>query len=339
MIRHTAPARVGMLGNPSDGYGGRTLSFAVSRFEAAVELEAADRLEIVANPDDEPSWGSVGELMERVDRHGYGTGPQLLAAAVRTFADVARSMDYRGFDQHTFKLSYETSIPRQVGLGGSSALVVATLKALCEFTGVEIPLPVLPSIALRVETEQLGINAGLQDRVIQSYGGLVAMNFGEMATDARFGVSHGEYRSVDPANLPPLFLAYRTLAAEPSNDYHRILRRRFDDGDGAIREPLRSLAALVVEGEAALRWGNSERLGELMAENMRLRKLLGPISKAQLELTEAAEECEAPATFAGSGGAIVGVYDGEDQLRLITGRMAAIDAVTVPINQPLADDD
>lgn len=320
-----------MLGNPSDGYGGRTLSLAVSQFEAAVELEPADRLEIIANPDDEPSWGSVGQLMEQVDRHGYGTGPQLLAATVRTFADVARSLDYRGFDQHAFQLRYETTIPRQVGLGGSSALVVAALKALCEFTSIEIPIEVLPSVALRVETEQLGINAGLQDRVVQSYGGLVAMNFGDMSTDARFGVSHGEYRSVAEENLPPLFLAYRTLAAEPSNDYHRVLRQRFDAGDGAIRETLRSLAALVVEGEAALRWGNGERLGVLIAQNMELRKLLGPIPKAQLELVEAAEECEAPATFAGSGGAVVGVYTDDDQLRLITGRMAAIDAVTVSL--------
>jgi glucuronokinase len=335
MIGHAAPARVGLLGNPSDGYGGRTLSLAVDQFEATVELEPADRLEIVANLDDQPVWGSVGELMDRADRHGYGTGPQLLAATVRTFADVARSVDYQGFAQHTFRLSYDTSIPRQVGLGGSSALVVAALKALCDFTGIEIPQPVLPSVALRVETEQLGINAGLQDRVIQSYGGLVSMNFGDMATDARFGVSHGEYRTLDPQQLPQLFLAYSTLAAEPSNDYHRVLRQRFDAGDGAIRETLRSLAALVVEGEAALRWGNGGRIGELMAENMRLRKLLGPIPDAQLALVEAAEECDAPATFAGSGGAVVGVYDDDEQLRLLTGRMAAIDAITVPITAPI----
>ncbi|MCL4140619.1 UNVERIFIED_CONTAM: hypothetical protein GTU68_037756 [Idotea baltica] len=323
-----------MLGNPSDGYGGRTLSLAVSQFQASVELEPCERLEIVANTDDEPSWATVGELAERVDRHGYGTGPQLLAATIRTFADVARSLEHPGFDRQAFRLSYQTSIPRQVGLGGSSALVVATLKSLCELTGLEIPLHVLPSIALRVETEQLGINAGLQDRVVQSYGGLVSMNFGEMNTDARFGVSHGVYRQADPASLPQLFLAYRTLAAEPSNDYHRILRQRFDAGEGVIRETLRSLASLVVEGEAALRWGNNERFAELLAENMRLRKLLGPIPAVQLELVEAAERCDASATFAGSGGAVVGVYDDDDHLRLITGSMAAIDAQTVPIERP-----
>lgn len=301
------------------------------RFEARVTVEPADRLEIMATEADEPRWASVGDLVDRVDRHGYGTGPQLLAATIRTFADVALSLEYRGFDRHAFRLTYSTSIPRQVGLGGSSALVVATLKSLTELTGIEIPLNVLPSIALRVETEQLGISAGLQDRVVQSYGGLVAMNFGEMATDARFGVAYGDYRPIDTVNLPSLFLAYREQAAEPSDGYHRVLRRRFDEGDGAVRETLRSLAALVVEGEAALRWDNRERFGELMAENMRLRRLLGPIPEAQLELVEAAEDCDCPATFAGSGGAVVGAYTDPEQLRKLTARLSSVDAVTIPL--------
>ena len=301
-------------------------------FAAAVELEASDRLEIVATDDDLPVWSDVADLVDRVDRHGYGTGPQLLAATVRTFADVAASLQHPGVSRLGFRLGYQTSIPRQVGLGGSSALVVATLKALCELTELDIPAEVLPSIALRVETEQLGITAGLQDRVVQSYGGLVAMNFGEMQTDARFGVSHGEYRSHELDNLPPLFLAFREQAAEPSDGYHRILRRRYDEGDGAIRETLRSLAALVVEGEAALRWGNSERFGELVAENMRLRKLLGPIPDSQLELVEAANSLDLPATFAGSGGAVVGVYEDEEQLVTLGGLMAEFDGVVQSIN-------
>lgn len=331
LITATAPARVGILGNPSDGYGGRTLSLAVPQFEAVVELEPAERLEIVANDDDLPSWTSVGDLVERVDRQGYGTGPQLLAATIRTFADVARSLEHPGFVNEGFRLQYRTNIPRQVGLGGSSALVVATLKALSELTGIEIPLPVLPSVALRVETEQLGITAGLQDRVIQSYGGLVAMNFGDMTTDARFGVAHGDYRSHDVEHLPPLFLVYRERAAEPSDGYHRLLRRRFDEGDVGIRETMRALAALVVEGEAALRWKDSDRLGSLIAENMRLRRLLGKITDSQLELIEAADSLDLPATFAGSGGAIVGAYQDEDQLAVLGGLMATLDAVVVPL--------
>ncbi|MEM7322415.1 MAG: GHMP kinase [Actinomycetota bacterium] len=332
MISVTVPARVGILGNPSDGYGGRTLSLALPRFGATVTLEAADRLEIVENEEDRPVWSSVGELVDRIDRQGYGTGPQLLAAAVRTFADVAHSVEHRGFPGQTFRLGYSTTIPRQVGLGGSSALVIATLRALGQETGLELPPEVLPSIALRAETEQLGITAGLQDRVIQTYGGLVSMNFGEMTTDARFGVSHGEYRGLDPAGLPPLFLAYRERSAEPSGTYHRTLRDRFDRGDGVVREGLKALAGLVVEGEAAVRWGSGERLAELIDRNMGIRRTLAPIPESQLDLVDAVGDLGFSATFAGSGGAIVGVHAGPDDLDLLTGALAARDATVVPIS-------
>ena len=35
-VRHTCPARVGLLGNPSDGYNGQTISFLVDKFAAEV---------------------------------------------------------------------------------------------------------------------------------------------------------------------------------------------------------------------------------------------------------------------------------------------------------------
>ena len=62
-------------------------------------------------------------------------------------------------------------------MAGSSAIIVATLRCLMEFYGVEIPRQVPPSLVLSVETEELGIAAGLQDRVVQVYEGLVYMDF------------------------------------------------------------------------------------------------------------------------------------------------------------------
>ncbi len=312
MIESSAPARVGLLGNPSDGYGGRTLGLAVPAFSATVILTEGHGIGVHPNDDDRSQWRSSADLADRIDRFGYGTGPQLLAAAIRTFIDVARSLDRQAPDG--FELRYSSTIPRQVGLGGSSALVVATMRCLSEFSGIEIPDPILASLALRAETEQLGIAAGLQDRVVQSLGGLVAMDFGHLDTDARFGVSFGRYESLDPARLPPLFLAYRTEAAEPSGTYHRQLRARFDAGDGLVRTTMRELAALVTEGRAALAWHDHRRFAELVGRNMELRRALGPLPEAQLALVDLAAELDAPATFAGSGGAVVGVARDDEQL-------------------------
>jgi len=326
------PARVGLLGNPSDGYGGRTMAFAVDAFSATVVLSPIEGsgIEIMAGADDLPTWASVEDLVDRVDRFGYGTGTQLLAAAVRTFVDVCDSVEHPR--PSGFRLSYHSSIPRQVGMAGSSALVVAAMRCLAEFTELEIPQYVLPSIALRVETEQLGITAGLQDRVVQTFGGLVSMDFGSMDVDGRFGVSHGAYQQEDAASLPPLFLAYREMAAEPSGNYHAVLRARFEAGDGVVRDTMRALAGVVVEGRAALRWKADDRFGELIGENMRLRRRLGPLPESQLQLVDLAGALDAPSTFTGSGGAVVGVYQDAAHLEALRAAYATIDAACLPIN-------
>jgi glucuronokinase len=326
-----------MLGNPSDGYGGRTLALAVPQFEATVELEPADRIEILGRGDDAPIWRSLDDMVGFVDRYGYCTGSQLLAATVRTFVAVAESVDCDLASG--FRLSYETAIPRQVGLGGSSALVVAALRCLSRHFGLDIPLPVLPSVALRAETTQLGITAGLQDRVVQTYGGLVAMDFGDMQIDTRFGVSHGIYERLDASRLPPLFLAYRTGAAQPSATYHQHLRIRYESGDQVVRELLRELAALVLEGRAALRWGDPARFGSLIGKNMALRRSLGPLPECQVELVDLAEAIGATATFAGSGGAIVGTYDGDDHFEALADAFADIGTDLVRLDTRHAGDE
>ena len=64
----------------------------------------------------------------------------------------------------------------QTGFSGSSAIVCAALSCLLDFYEVRhlIKVEVRPNLVLAAEKE-LGIVAGLQDRVAQVYGGLVHM--------------------------------------------------------------------------------------------------------------------------------------------------------------------
>lgn len=320
------------------------MALAVPQFAATVNLEPAPRLEIVAAAADEPEWASVSELIARVDREGYGTGTQLLTATIRTFANVIsaqvdKGLARPGFPDETFRLTYGTTIPRQVGLAGSSALVVAALQCLAHYTDIDIPDEILPSIALAVETEQLGLTGGLQDRVVQTYGGLVAMDFGEMTTDARFGVAHGDYQRVESQHLPPLFLAYRPAAAKPSDQFHRVLRQRFEAGDSTVRDLLHHLAALALEGQAALRWKDPDRFASLIGDNMRLRRQLGTVPESHLELVDVADALDAPASFAGSGGAVVGAYADDEHYERLVGAMEAIGARILKIGPDAGDDE
>ena len=116
-----------------------------------------------------------------------------------------------------------------VGLAGSSALIVATLKALMEFYSIEIDRKVLPSIALQVESVELNIGGGLQDRVIQFYEGLVAMDFAN--AEVVDGYSCGRYQELSTELLPPLYLAYSDTGGEPTEVFHNCLLYTSDAAD------------------------------------------------------------------------------------------------------------
>src|SRR4029453_18100806 len=102
-----------------------------------------------------------------------------------------------------FTVSYQSDIPRLVGLSGSSAIVTAMMRALMQFYGVEIPRHWLPTLILSVEKEELGIAAGLQDRVIQVDEGIVYMDFERKVMESR---GYGIYEPLQPLKLPPLYV-------------------------------------------------------------------------------------------------------------------------------------
>lgn len=76
--------------------------------------------------------------------------------------------------RHNFKLL--CFLIFQTGLSGSSAIVCAALNCLLDFYKVShlIKVEVRPNLVLNAEKE-IGIVAGLQDRVAQVFGGLVYM--------------------------------------------------------------------------------------------------------------------------------------------------------------------
>jgi glucuronokinase len=175
IIRTKAYARAGLIGNPSDGYFGKTISFILKNFSARVTLYESPRLVILPQKSDRLEFRDFGELIDDVRLHGYYGGVRLIKAAIKRFGDycarIGRAMD------KNFSIGYETDIPVRVGLAGSSAIITATLRALMEFFGVGIPKPELPGLILSVELDELKIGAGLQDRVIQVYEGVVFMDF------------------------------------------------------------------------------------------------------------------------------------------------------------------
>jgi glucuronokinase len=257
-VTGSAPARAALAGNPSDGYGGAVLAVTLAGWSACVELEPATRLRV-----EPPS--------------------ELIAAAVRRF----------GGDERV-AVRWSSSIPREVGLAGSSAIVTATLRALTVLHGVELAPDELAEHALAVEVEELGIAAGLQDRVAQAYGGLLLMDFGA-----------GRYERLATALLPPLLIVHRVGSGQPSGRVHGDLRERHRRGERDVHAAMETLAEHARRASAALAAGDGAAFRECMSASLVQRRAIMALDPAQVALAEQARALGAGVNYAGSGGALV----------------------------------
>ena len=90
IIRKRAYARAGLIGNPSDGYNGKTISIIVRNFRAKVVLYEWDTLDIVLAKNDRARFQSVFDLAKDVRLHGYYGGIRLIKATIKHFVDYCQ---------------------------------------------------------------------------------------------------------------------------------------------------------------------------------------------------------------------------------------------------------
>ncbi len=325
LIKTHAFARAGLLGNPSDGFGGKTISCIIRNWAAEVTLRPAEGSSMRIDPGDDEDliYNSLTDFVAEVERHGYYGGVRILKAAIKRFCRYVWPQG--GIPPRGFEIEYRSTIPRQLGLGGSSALVIATLRALAQFFQVDLPSEWMPSLALSVETKELKIPAGLQDRVVQCHEGLVYMDFSPAASQRDGELTRGTYQSLDPELLPPLYLAFTDSESEPTEVVHGNLRQRFDEGDAAVRAAMERFAEIAQAGRAAVEREDTGELHRLMNENFDLRRSICPIHPHHLRMIEAARSLGLSAKFCGSGGAIVGILTDDRLWMPLVDAMHAID--------------
>jgi glucuronokinase len=277
MASGSAFARAALAGNPSDGYGGAVLAVCVP--ELAARAEAA------------PAAGGL-----------LSDPPSALVDAT-----IAR------FGRGSCAVRWTTTVPREVGLGGSSAIITATVRALCSLHGHTLAPDELAEMVLAVEVEDLGIAAGPQDRYAQAHQGLVLMDF----AGARPRVER-----LDPARLPPLYLAWRSGAAEASHAVHGGLRKRGDEP--RVRAGMQRLAGHAHAAAQALHDGDHGAFARALDASFDERAALVDLDPRHAAMVHAARAAGASANFAGSGGAIVGTLP-RDGLAFLARALRALD--------------
>jgi galactokinase/mevalonate kinase-like predicted kinase len=201
-----------------------------------------------------------------------------------------------------FKAEVNTTIPYRVGLSGSSAIETAFMLTLMAYHNIpmnNISARELAELVLKVEAEELGIVAGLQDRLPQAYGCMLYMDFA--------------YTELNAENFPLLWVAHAP-SGEDSGKTHSGIAERWQQQDSEMIEIIQHLADCANEAPQAIDSGDSTVFASLIDTNFDLRlELFGEEALGEtLDAVKLARSLGSCAKQCGSGGSIFGIIPNSD---------------------------
>jgi len=320
--------RAAVIGNPSDGYFGKTIAFVFSNFTAKVQLYQTPQLEIIPQRLDITRYDNMQSLVEDINFAGYYGGMRLIKGMVKVFYEYCEKNNIQ-LASKNFTIQYKSNIPLRLGLAGSSAILTACLKAICLFYEVYIAPAVFANLVLSVENNELGISAGLQDRVAQAFEKPVFMNFDKKIMEKQ---GYGDYSILNIEHFPALYIAFRKNLSEGTEVLHNNLKARFEIGEKKVLQAMKRWGQITEEFKEALLHNDKKAMHELINENFDLRKELVPISSGNIEMVDLARSAGASAKFTGSGGAIIGTYENEQMYSKLKDLMSNHDIEVIKPN-------
>jgi galactokinase/mevalonate kinase-like predicted kinase len=299
-------------------YGGAVISCSVE-MRACVTLTPASCLEL-------ETGGEVRQIRSRDDLRPQGDR-----------FDVARALlDYMRLPPLACRVSYESNIPMRSGMAGSTALVVAMLKALTTWQGERVHLYLLAERARYVELNYLKVVCGYQDACMCTFGGLNYMDF---RGKQFYRQAEAElFATIEPLGhyVPELpFVLGFTGVQHASSAVHRPLRERWLDGEADVVQGYRRITEIARMGKKAMILSDWPTLGRLMNENHAIQRDLGGSGESNERLISAAlgaGAMGAKLAGAGDGGTIIALWPSEDRSPL---EAALRDAGAMAVYRPM----
>lgn len=200
------------------------------------------------------------------------------------------------------QLFLASEIPPGTGLGSSSMVAVALVKALATLLDQPLSKQSVAELASFIEIEKLGMPIGKQDQYASSFGGLNAVYFSSE------GVRVEQLRmpSERLRELERNLLLFFTGLSRSSSSILREQKEKSSKESGAVVESLHKIKEIAQTMKEALEQGDLRRFGELLNLSWQNKKLLS--DKVSSEFID---ECYALAREKGAlGGKITGAGGG-----------------------------
>lgn len=285
-IRASSPGRCGIIGNPTDGYGGSVISCSLAE-RATAEILPSDTLRVVVG-EEERTLACDADFALDGD-----------------WFDIPKTtLRYLELTGTRIEIRISSEIPYRSGLAGSTAVFAAVFGALTAFKGLRLGRHEIAEHLHKIEREHMGIQCGYQDQYMAVFGGLNYMDFRDKQNYVRF--EDEVFATVENlGGLTPTlpFVLAQTGVQRVSGTVLKPIRLRWEDGDRDVIEGYEKAAVLARRGKRALMAGDWDALGRLMNENHEIQQSVGASGPANDELIEAARAAGAHgAKLAGAGG-------------------------------------
>jgi D-glycero-alpha-D-manno-heptose-7-phosphate kinase len=197
------------------------------------------------------------QIREYRDIEYNGTLDLLKAAVKRLEID-------RGIDIYA-----RSDAPPGCGTGTSASIAVALIGALSMIKGCTYPSYQVAEMAHALETEELGLQSGVQDQYGAAYGGL---NYMEIEYP-RVKISHVNSRPEFIWQLEQqMILVY--LESRSSSDMHEAVISNYEQGDEKTLEAFETLRQCPGDIMQAVNRGDIAGFGEVMNRNWTAQKQL-----------------------------------------------------------------
>ncbi|TFG08745.1 MAG: hypothetical protein EU539_01470 [Promethearchaeota archaeon] len=242
---------------------------------------------------------------------------------------------WKRFVSQNIEIGLLTTIPRQSGLGGSSAIIIATLYGLSKYFKLykvinsinekDFPInrDIIAEMATKVEDHDLQIIAGYGDRYTIARGGLGFCSY--------YGKLHHKELSKEPLAVYdridkiygidelPIIVCFSGILHESGN-VHKVLREAYLANEGDIITNYRKLAEISWKSRFVLMRHDWKGLGDYFKKNTEIMNQImvnagfqhgiGLINQILIELIEDHPDVyAAKLTGAGGGGSVFAIVN------------------------------
>lgn len=315
IVRSKAPLRLGLAGGGTDVspyseiYGGLILNATIDLYAyCTINVLESNKIEIIAADLDKKL---VCDIQHPLPINGE------LDLAKGVYNRVVKDF---GIKINTgFRVTTYSDAPPGSGLGSSSTMVVALVKAFTEWLNLPLGEYDMARLAFEIERIDLGLSGGKQDQYAATFGGF---NFMEFLKEDKVIVNPLRIKRWIIDELESSMVLYYTGASRSSADIIKEQQKNTSAGDTRAVSAMHNIKQGAVEMKEALLKGDIGWFARLLGSSWaNKKKMAASISNSLIEsIYDAAIEAGAIAgkvSGAGGGGFMMFVVNPEKRISVV----------------------